>query len=300
MPIWKNKEDPAKCSDYDEDLSTNQKMPSTEPNGETSKMLMAGRGHLTFSVEIVGIAKGENLPPSSVQPTPLYPPLEQKPVPLQAGEEAEYMLALKQEFRGAMRNLPFYIRPAAPRRDVERYSDKYQRSESSDNSLEWKPGAAGEREETPERQQDKTAGEAEVLMNECVKTSRCSSSALHSDSPAGEYFSDAISSFTDSLCLNIFAENQELPKLPKQPRMDKEEILRKLETLEQKEVEETSDEEEGENKKQEEEVAEGEELDEEEFEDDPFICITGFAERGLIAACSKRGWCGSSLRPSMV
>lgn len=32
-----------------------------------------GRGQLTFSVEIVGIGKGENLPPSSVQPTPLFP-----------------------------------------------------------------------------------------------------------------------------------------------------------------------------------------------------------------------------------
>ncbi|XP_016137221.1 DNA-directed RNA polymerase III subunit RPC7-like [Sinocyclocheilus grahami] len=98
-----------------------------------------GRGHRTFSVEIVGIGKGESLPPSSVQPTPLFPPLDQKPVPLQTGEEAEYMLALKQEFRGAMKTLPFYIRPAAPKKDVERYSDKYQKIETSDNSLEWKP-----------------------------------------------------------------------------------------------------------------------------------------------------------------
>lgn len=43
-------------------------------------------------------------------------PLEHKPVPLQTGEEAEYMLALKQEFRGAMKTLPFYIRPAAPKK----------------------------------------------------------------------------------------------------------------------------------------------------------------------------------------
>lgn len=98
-----------------------------------------GRGQLTFSVEVVGIGKGENLPPSCVQPTPVYPPLEQKPVPLQTGEEAEYMLALKQEFRGAMKTLPFYIRPAAPKKDVERYSDKYQKIEMSDNSVEWKP-----------------------------------------------------------------------------------------------------------------------------------------------------------------
>uniref|UniRef100_A0A8C2EKQ1 Polymerase (RNA) III (DNA directed) polypeptide G like b n=1 Tax=Cyprinus carpio TaxID=7962 RepID=A0A8C2EKQ1_CYPCA len=71
-----------------------------------------GRGLRTFSVEIVGIGKGENLPPS-----PPFPPLDQKPVPLQAGEEAEYMLAHKQEFRGATKTLPFHIRPAAPKKD---------------------------------------------------------------------------------------------------------------------------------------------------------------------------------------
>lgn len=49
------------------------------------------------------------------------------------------MLALKQEFRGAMKTLPFYIRPAAPKKDVERYSDKYQSTEPSDNTIEWTP-----------------------------------------------------------------------------------------------------------------------------------------------------------------
>ncbi|XP_026796128.3 RNA polymerase III subunit GL b isoform X1 [Pangasianodon hypophthalmus] len=98
-----------------------------------------GRAQLSFPVEAVGIGKGENLPPSTVQPTPLFPPLEHKPVPLQTGEEAEYMLALKQEFRGAMKTLPFYIRPAAPKKDVERYSDKYQNIEPSDSTIEWSP-----------------------------------------------------------------------------------------------------------------------------------------------------------------
>lgn len=46
----------------------------------------------------------------------MFQPLDQKPVPLHTGEEAEYMLALKQEFRGAMKTLPFYIRPAAPKK----------------------------------------------------------------------------------------------------------------------------------------------------------------------------------------
>ncbi|KAL2084573.1 hypothetical protein ACEWY4_020091 [Coilia grayii] len=97
-----------------------------------------GRGQLSFNMEVVGIGKGENLPPSTLQPTPLFPPMEHKPVPLVVGEEAEYMLALKQEFRAAMKTLPFYIKPAAPKKDVERYSDKYQCGET-ENPSEWDP-----------------------------------------------------------------------------------------------------------------------------------------------------------------
>uniref|UniRef100_A0A8C1T416 DNA-directed RNA polymerase III subunit n=1 Tax=Cyprinus carpio TaxID=7962 RepID=A0A8C1T416_CYPCA len=107
-----------------------------------------GRGLRTFSVEIVGIGKGENLPPS-----PPFPPLDQKPVPLEAGEKAEYMLALKQEFRGATKTLPFHIRPAGPKKDVERYSDKYQKIETSDNSLEWKPGDCSQTTQTATSEQ---------------------------------------------------------------------------------------------------------------------------------------------------
>ncbi|XP_063738397.1 RNA polymerase III subunit GL b isoform X2 [Eleginops maclovinus] len=101
---------------------------------------MSGRGGrrtISFSVEAVGINRGESLPPSIQQPTPVYPVMEQKPLPLSGGEEAEYLLALKQEFRGAMRSLPHYIHPAVQRGDVERYSDKYHSSEPADT--DWSP-----------------------------------------------------------------------------------------------------------------------------------------------------------------
>ncbi|XP_065276576.1 DNA-directed RNA polymerase III subunit RPC7-like isoform X1 [Emys orbicularis] len=98
-----------------------------------------GRSQMTFSVEAVGIGKGDSLPPSTLQPSPLFPPMEYKPVPLQTGEEVEYMLALKQELRGAMKNLPYYVKPAAPKKDVERYSDKYQMSGPIDNAIDWNP-----------------------------------------------------------------------------------------------------------------------------------------------------------------
>ncbi|XP_054567556.1 DNA-directed RNA polymerase III subunit RPC7-like isoform X2 [Eptesicus fuscus] len=66
-------------------------------------------------------------------------PLEFRPVPLPSGEEGEYVLALKQELRGAMRQLPYFIRPAVPKRDVERYSDKYQMSGPIDSAIDWNP-----------------------------------------------------------------------------------------------------------------------------------------------------------------
>lgn len=94
---------------------------------------------MTFNVEVVGIGKGDTLPPPTLQPPPLFPPLDYKPVPLQMGEEVEYMLALKQELRGAMKNLPYYVKPVAPKKDVERYSDKYQSSGPIDNAIDWNP-----------------------------------------------------------------------------------------------------------------------------------------------------------------
>ncbi|XP_039215864.1 DNA-directed RNA polymerase III subunit RPC7-like isoform X1 [Crotalus tigris] len=98
-----------------------------------------GGGHMTFNVEAVGIGKGEALPPPTLKPSPLFPPLEYKPLLLQSGEEVEYMLALKQELRGAMKNLPYFIKPLAPKKDIERYSDKYQTTGPTDNTMEWNP-----------------------------------------------------------------------------------------------------------------------------------------------------------------
>uniref|UniRef100_A0A8V1AHI5 RNA polymerase III subunit GL n=1 Tax=Gallus gallus TaxID=9031 RepID=A0A8V1AHI5_CHICK len=98
-----------------------------------------GRGALTFSTEAVGIGKGDALPPPTLQPSPLFPAVECRAVPLPGGEEVEYMLALKQELRGAMKGLPYFVRPGAPHRDIERYSDKYQLSSPIDGAIEWNP-----------------------------------------------------------------------------------------------------------------------------------------------------------------
>ncbi|XP_064032077.1 DNA-directed RNA polymerase III subunit RPC7-like isoform X2 [Pogoniulus pusillus] len=99
-----------------------------------------GRGQMTFNVEAVGIGRGEALPPPTLQPPPLFPPLELRALALRGGgEQAEYTLALKQELRGAMKTLPYYIKPGPPRRDIERYSDKYQLCSPIDSAIDWQP-----------------------------------------------------------------------------------------------------------------------------------------------------------------
>lgn len=39
-----------------------------------------------------------------------YQPLDAKPLPLRQTEADEYMLALKQELRGCMRELPYFVK----------------------------------------------------------------------------------------------------------------------------------------------------------------------------------------------
>ncbi|XP_024116488.1 RNA polymerase III subunit GL b [Oryzias melastigma] len=95
-----------------------------------------GRGRRPFGSDSC-ISRGEGLPPGLQQPTPVFPVMERKPLPLAGGEEAEYLLALKQDFRGAMKTLPFFIKPAAAQRDVQRYSDKYHSGEQTNSLSDW-------------------------------------------------------------------------------------------------------------------------------------------------------------------
>ncbi|XP_037130920.1 RNA polymerase III subunit GL b isoform X3 [Syngnathus acus] len=108
---------------------------------------MSGRGRGRRGAEGASVTRGEPLLPSVQQPSPLFPAMEHKPLPLTCGEEAEYLLALKQELRGAMGARPGFIQPHAGHRshaDVERYSDKYHNSsEQTDALTNWITGVSG-------------------------------------------------------------------------------------------------------------------------------------------------------------
>ncbi|KAK2845222.1 hypothetical protein Q5P01_011881 [Channa striata] len=206
---------------------------------------MAGRGRgrkaMSFSVDSVGITRGDTFPPSVQQPTPLYPVMEQKPLPLTGGEEADYLLALKQEFRGAMRCLPCFIQPAATRRDVARYSDKYHTSEQSECLMDWTP--------------DWRRFPRELRV--------------HVKKPCREGVSV------------LLRGSNKVPLIEKKKVKEKEEVLLKLESLEKKEEQQSENEEEEEEgeekKKHEEEEAEGEEeYDEEEFEEETDYIMSYF------------------------
>ena len=99
-----------------------------------------GRANLSFNVEELGFGRGEALPTAVLQPPPLFPPLTMKPAPLLTGEQYDYLVALKQEFRNTAVESPFYIKSDERRRDVVRYSDKYQMSNSNgDCEITWNP-----------------------------------------------------------------------------------------------------------------------------------------------------------------
>ncbi|KAM9810702.1 DNA-directed RNA polymerase III subunit RPC7 [Neosynchiropus ocellatus] len=102
---------------------------------------MAGKGRgvaaFTFNIEALGIGRG-SMPEARVQPNPLFPPTDYKPVPLKEGEEEDYMLALKQEMRGTMQRLPHHIRPLSNKAAVEKYTARYQKLPDVDDA-DWTP-----------------------------------------------------------------------------------------------------------------------------------------------------------------
>ncbi|XP_062310592.1 DNA-directed RNA polymerase III subunit RPC7 isoform X2 [Osmerus eperlanus] len=113
---------------------------------------MAGKGRglaaFSFHVESLGITRG-SMPESRVGPNPLFPDVEFKPVPLKVGDDEDYMLALKQEMRGTMRQLPHSIKPLKPKADVERYKEKYQRERQKLLDGDWTPGTSSAAKKKP-------------------------------------------------------------------------------------------------------------------------------------------------------
>ncbi|XP_056408382.1 DNA-directed RNA polymerase III subunit RPC7 isoform X3 [Hyla sarda] len=105
---------------------------------------MAGKGrgrgaNFTFDLQAIGFSRGEALPETQAQPTPLYPNSEYKPASLLEGEEQTYLLALKQELRGNMKKLPYYIGKEIQQSSIDRYSVKYLQEAEKKRIEDWTP-----------------------------------------------------------------------------------------------------------------------------------------------------------------
>ncbi|KFO06339.1 DNA-directed RNA polymerase III subunit RPC7, partial [Balearica regulorum gibbericeps] len=88
-----------------------------------------GRAAFTFNIEAIGFTKGAALPDVACTPPPPFPSTDNKPVPLKTGEDEDYMLALKQDLRGTMKKMPYFLAVEEDREVIERYSKKYQDNE---------------------------------------------------------------------------------------------------------------------------------------------------------------------------
>ncbi|XP_070690052.1 DNA-directed RNA polymerase III subunit RPC7 [Pempheris klunzingeri] len=102
---------------------------------------MAGKGRgvaaFTFNIEALGIGRG-SMPDARVGPSPLFPNTDFKPVPLKAGEDEDYMLALKQEMRGTMQRLPHNIKAHSNKAEVEKYTERYLKLRQMEDE-DWTP-----------------------------------------------------------------------------------------------------------------------------------------------------------------
>ncbi|XP_075710970.1 DNA-directed RNA polymerase III subunit RPC7 isoform X2 [Rhinoderma darwinii] len=105
---------------------------------------MAGRGrgrgsNFTFDLQAIGFSRGDALPETQAQPKPLYPHTEYKPSSLLEGEEQDYLLALKQELRGNVKCLPYYMGRGDQKSNVDKYSAKYLQEAEKKRTAVWTP-----------------------------------------------------------------------------------------------------------------------------------------------------------------
>lgn len=94
-----------------------------------------GRGQTLANLEALGVKPGETAPPI-LQPPPLFPPLNKKPLPLEKDDQWQWdeLVAIKQSLRDAMTGSFAYLKAPAKEKDIARYSDKYRTNSNAMNS----------------------------------------------------------------------------------------------------------------------------------------------------------------------
>lgn len=102
---------------------------------------MAGRGKIkssmSFSMEQLGFSKGEMLPTPVLQPSPSYPMLDHKPLPVQITTEMSYLIELKRDFTEYMQESSNNVQAIVLNEDIERYCEDYEETKTRYNTLEY-------------------------------------------------------------------------------------------------------------------------------------------------------------------
>jgi len=102
---------------------------------------MAGRSRgkpgMSFIMEHLGMAKGETLPMPIPQPTPSYPQLDHKPLPIQLTTEMSYLIELKRDFAEYMRESPNNVQAAILNEDVERFCEDFEEAIAEYDKLKY-------------------------------------------------------------------------------------------------------------------------------------------------------------------
>ena len=88
---------------------------------------------------MLGLSPGQPAPPPILQPPQDFPPLDRRPLELRDTDIDSYLLTVKQELSQYMKLSHFYLKAASGKKEVERYTDRYQSVKSSelDNQLGW-------------------------------------------------------------------------------------------------------------------------------------------------------------------
>ncbi|KAJ8664302.1 hypothetical protein QAD02_005964 [Eretmocerus hayati] len=136
---------------------------------------MAGRGRgrgkpmVALSGDQLGVGKAEILPPI-LQPPPSYPPLEFKPYPTNVTNELRYLLQLKREYAEFMHESPNNVLSVVVKKDIERYSDRYQDllsvKQRYDTRYDWTVMPAELKPSVQKRKGDKTKQNAKKKLKE--------------------------------------------------------------------------------------------------------------------------------------
>lgn len=91
---------------------------------------MAGRGRgkpaISFSMEQLGVSKGETLPASAEEPSLNYPQLDHNPRPTQLTTEMSYLIELKRDFTEYIRESPNNVQATILKEDIERYCEDFE------------------------------------------------------------------------------------------------------------------------------------------------------------------------------